>query len=92
MPEISHPRALLAAAADHLGDLTPESMAALNAAVAATGADGKLAETVAVLACSAAEAWLWLAEALEQEPLDLFTLVLANMAKAERGELAPTGS
>lgn len=92
MPEVSHPRALLAAAADHLGDLSPESMAALDAAVAATGAEGPLAELVAVLACSAAEAWLWLAQALELPAADLFTLVLANMAKAENGELTPTGS
>jgi hypothetical protein len=90
--ELSHPRALLAAAADHLADLTTESMAALDAAVAATGAEGPVAELIGVLACSAAEAWLWLAEALEQPPADLFALVLANMAKAERGELAPTGS
>lgn len=92
MPEVSHPRALLATAADHLADLTAESAAALDAAVAATGATGDVAEVVGVLACSAAEAWLWLAQALELPAADLFTLVLANMAKAENGELTPAAS
>jgi hypothetical protein len=63
-------------------------MAALDAAVAAAGAEGQVAEVLSIAALSAAEAWIRCAEAADIPPGDLLKQVLVNMARAENGDFS----